>query len=242
MKIPIRCPKELSELWLIVGIITLKILSKGLDTVIQIESKEYFKGLGGNYEIVLADPPWPHYGDPNKNGAAGKEYALMTYDELVKFPIKRIMAKSSALFCWMTCPRLQMCMEIVSNWRLYYRGVAYVWVKTRKDGKIISGQGVPPTFTKPTVELLTAWTTNRMGRPFPILTFNQGQVVLAPRTGKHSEKPSVFRKNIVKLCGPRKRVELFARKKTPGWDSVGYDIDGKDISDSIDLLAQKNTM
>jgi hypothetical protein len=24
------------------------------------------------YRIVLADPPWPYYGDPNKNAAAGK--------------------------------------------------------------------------------------------------------------------------------------------------------------------------
>ena len=35
------------------------------------------------------------------------------------------------------------------------------------------------------------------------------------------------------------RLELFARQKTEGWTSIGNDIDGMDIKESLDnLIAQ----
>jgi len=183
--------------------------------------------VGRNYEIVYADPPWDHWGDPNKNAAAGKHYELMTYEELCAFPVREIMAKKSALFCWMTSPRLDFCMDIVGHWGLYYRGILHIWVKTRKsDGKIIHGQGIRPTFTKPEIEILTAWTTNKRGRPFPILSESHPQVVGAPR-GEHSEKPNKFRKSIVTLCGDLKRIELFATKQYKHWDCWGNGVETK---------------
>lgn len=104
-----------------------------------------------------------------------------------------------------------------------FRGVAYVWVKTNRQGHIIAGQGVPPTFTKPTTELLLAATTIPTGRPFPILDLAQAQVVLEPR-GSHSEKPHVFRERIEQLCGDRPRIELFARTRVAGWDAWGAEL------------------
>jgi N6-adenosine-specific RNA methylase IME4 len=35
------------------------------------------------------------------------------------------------------------------------------------------------------------------------------------------------------LCGDLPRIELFARDLCDGWDSVGNEIDGKDIRDVI---------
>ena len=29
------------------------------------------------YDIVMLDPPWAHYGDPNKPAAAGKHYTCI---------------------------------------------------------------------------------------------------------------------------------------------------------------------
>lgn len=183
-----------------------------------------FAGLRNDYQLVLADPPWPHYGDPNKNAAAGKHYPLMSLDKIKALPIRSLMAANAALFLWATGPRLHFAIEAINAWGLYYRGVVYVWVKTRKDGKIIAGQGIPPTFTKPTTEFVLGATTRPRGRPFGLRSMNQQQVVLEPR-GRHSAKPPIFRRLITELCAATYRVELFARgKKVVGWDAWGTEL------------------
>lgn len=175
------------------------------------------------YDIVFADCPWDYYGSGTKDAAARKHYDLMTQDELAVLPVRSIMNDKAALFLWATCPRLNYAIDMIERWGLHYRGVAYVWVKTNKAGKIIAGQGVPPTFTKPTTELLLAATTKPKGRMFPILNMAQGQVVLSPR-GEHSEKPAIFHTQLEELCGKRPRIELFARKKVTGWSAWGDEL------------------
>lgn len=172
------------------------------------------------YDVVYADPPWPMYGDPNKMAAAGKHYDLMSREAINALPIRNILNDNAAVFLWATCPRLDLAMEAIQEWGLHYRGIAFVWVKTRGDGQIIYGQGIPPTATKPTTELCLLATTKPRGRPFPLLWAGCPQVVLAPR-GEHSEKPAIVRHYILQLYGDRPRIELFARQNTPGWDVWG---------------------
>ncbi len=174
----------------------------------------------GPFDIVYADPPWFYYGSQIKDAAAAKHYPLMTQDELAALPVRGIMSKRAALFVWATGPRLNFAMELIERWGLTFRGVLYVWVKTNRHGEIIRGQGVPPTFTKPTTEFVLAATTHATGRSFPLLDLAQPQVVLHPRA-QHSRKPSIFRDSIVALCGDRPRVELFARESAPGWAAWG---------------------
>ncbi len=175
------------------------------------------------YDIVYADPPWFYYGSQIKDAAAAKHYPLMSQQDLAGLPVRSIMAKKAALFLWATGPRLNFAIELIQKWGLHYRGVAYVWVKTNRRGEVIRGQGVPPTFTKPTTEFILAATTTPAGRPFPLLDLGQGQVVLEPR-GEHSRKPSIFRRRITALCGDRPRIELFAREATEGWDVWGPEL------------------
>jgi N6-adenosine-specific RNA methylase IME4 len=172
------------------------------------------------YDIAYVDPPWYYYGSALKDAAAGKHYPLMSLEELAAIEIRRMLNKRAAVFLWATCPRLNFALELIDAWKLHYRGVAYVWVKINRRGEIIAGQGIPPTFTKPTSELLLVATTNATGRPFPILDLAQPQVVLQPR-GAHSEKPAIFRTLIEELCGRRSRIELFARSAAKGWDVWG---------------------
>lgn len=175
------------------------------------------------YDIAYVDPPWHYYGSPVKDAAAGKHYPLMSLEDLSAIDVSRILSKRAAVFMWATCPRLPFAIKLIEAWKLHYRGVAYVWVKVNKQGNIIAGQGVPPTFTKPTTELLLVATTIPNGRPFPILDLAQSQVVLQPR-GAHSEKPEIFRRLIERLCGERPRIELFARTRAPNWDAWGAEL------------------
>lgn len=175
------------------------------------------------YDIVYADPPWFYYGSQIKDAAAAKHYPLMDQEALSTLRVRSIMARKAALFLWATGPRLNFAIELIERWGLYYRGVAYVWVKTNRRDEVIRGQGVPPTFTKPTTEFVLAATTMPTGRPFPLLDLAQGQVVLEPRS-QHSRKPAIFRKLISELCGDRPRIELFARESSAGWDSWGPEV------------------
>lgn len=183
--------------------------------------------VGQNFEIVYADPAWSYFGDPNKNAAAAKHYNLISQADLCALPVKEVMAPKAALFLWATGPRLDFAFEAINAWGLHYRGVAFVWAKTRKDGVIIGAQGVPPTAVKPVTEFVLLATTMKRGRPFPLLDSKVEQVVLAPRQ-EHSKKPEEVRKRIERLYGSdRKKIELFARKTSPGWVCTGDQIDGK---------------
>lgn len=184
------------------------------------------------YDIVYVDPPWHYYGSAVKDAAAAKHYPLMTVDELAAIDVGGILNKRAAVFMWATCPRLDFALKLIEAWGLTYRGVAYVWVKTNRRGQIINGQGVPPTFTKPTTELVLAATTKATGRPFPILDLAQAQVILHPRRA-HSEKPAIFRERIELLCGDRPRIELFARSTAKGWDSWGAEVGKLDAPRSL---------
>ena len=181
--------------------------------------------LLGKFDVVYADPPWSHWGDPNKMAAAGKHYSLMPDEELAALPVRSLLQdpKRGAFFIWATCPRLDLALRTLDAWGLSYRGVAFTWVKTRKDGKIIGAQGIPPTATKPTTELCLLATTCKVGRPFPLLDAAVSQVVLANR-GRHSEKPAEVRDRIVRLYGNRPRIELFARERFDGWSAWGNEI------------------
>lgn len=177
------------------------------------------------YDILLIDPPWPYYGDPNKMGAAGKHYQLMTEDDIFNLNPKRFMADKAIAFVWATSPKLNLAIKSIDAWGLHYRGVAFVWAKSRKDGGLIHGQGVPPTVTKPTTEYLLSAATVKRGRPLPILSAAIPQIVIHPRLA-HSEKPQVFHKLIEELYGDRPRLELFARREVEGWDCTGLELDG----------------
>jgi N6-adenosine-specific RNA methylase IME4 len=175
----------------------------------------------GKWDIVYADPPWQYKRNfGGYRGAAENHYRTMPEAAIAALPVKSIMSDTSVLFMWVTGPTLDVAMRVLKAWGLEYRGVSYVWVKTTQQGKVMGGWGVMPTFTKPTTEYVLAATFKPRGRPFPILTLKQHQVLLAPR-GRHSEKPQEIRDRIVELCGDRPRIELFARTRVPGWDAWG---------------------
>lgn len=190
----------------------------------------------GPYEVVYADPPWSYpslrgvtklpgggYASRNPCGADA-HYSTMSDAAIAALPVRDVMADRAALFMWATCPRLDVALRTIEAWGLHFRGVSYVWVKTRRDGAVMGAKGPPPAFVKPVVELVLVATTAKRGRVFPIHAYDQRQVIMAPR-GRHSEKPRQVRQAIVDLCGDRPRLEMFARERSPGWDAWGDGVD-----------------
>ncbi len=182
-------------------------------------------------EIVLADPPWMHTGDPNKMGAAGKEYDLLTIEQMATVDVASLCADQAVLFLWATCPRLDDAIWLLDKWGFNFAGVPFIWRKTTMAGNPINGQGVRPTLVKPTTELVISGIKRGRSRPFPILNEGMAQVIESPRPGKHSHKPQIFHDLIVELLGDRPRAELFARRETAGWNCTGIELDGIDFMD-----------
>ena len=174
------------------------------------------------YDVIYADPPWDYYGDPNKMGAAGKYYPLMSDQELLDIDLP--LAKPGILFLWATGPRLDFAQELINAWDLHYRGVAFVWVKTKPSDPLtpIGAQGVRPSIVKPTTEFVLAASTEKRGRPLKIAkgAENVRQVVMEPKR-VHSRKPDIVRDEIARMYPNYRKLELFARQQTEGWDTYG---------------------
>ena len=190
-----------------------------------------------HYNVIYTDPAWMYYGDPDKDQAAGKHYQCMSVEEISALPVRDLMAKQSVVLCWATCPKLDVAIDVIRAWGLHYRGVTKVWAKTRADGALIHGQGVRPTTTKPTCELLLAASRQKTGRPLPIFDEGMAQVHPASRPGnKHSAKPAGIRADIERLFGDVHRLEMFAREVHLRWDAWGDQVPDPSLYDTCATL------
>lgn len=174
-------------------------------------------------DLCVMDPPWSYWGDPNKDAAAGKHYTCMTDEELARIDVHSYLRRHGLLLMWATSPKMDVAIATIAAWGLTYRGVAFVWVKTRKDGTVIGAQGPRASVTKSTTEFVLAATTKKRGRPLPIADESVAQVVLAPR-GEHSEKPAEVYRRIERMYPDASKCELFARAERPGWACVGDEL------------------
>ncbi len=118
-------------------------------------------------DVIVADPPWSYTGSQTKWAAAAKFYQTMTDADLLAFNgITRRLAPRGVLFLWATGPRLDFALQCIDAWGLHYRGMAFVWVKTRADGAPIGAQGVRPSIVKPTTEFVLAASRVHKGTPY----------------------------------------------------------------------------
>ena len=174
------------------------------------------------YDVVLADPPWSYYGQQDKWGAAAKFYPLMSDDDIRAVPVADLLTRRGVLFLWATGPRLDFAIQCLADWGLSYRGMAFVWVKTKRTGEPIGAQGVRPSIVKPTTEFVIAGSPVARGRPLRLADEGVPQVVMAPKRA-HSAKPIEVHERIERLYPDARRIELFARSARAGWDAWGHE-------------------
>jgi len=184
------------------------------------------------YQIIYADPPWKFkvwcFGT-GRGRLPDNHYPTMTIEELCSLPVKNIATKDCVLFIWTTFPKIadQEVFKVIKAWGFRCKTAAFVWVKQNKDLTDWMGLGYW-TRGNPEVCLLAT-----RGHPHRV-SKSVKQLIVALRR-EHSRKPDEIRDRIVQLMGNLPRIELFARSKTPGWDSVGLDIDGVDIHEVLNI-------
>ena len=178
-----------------------------------------FVGLPGKFNIIYADPPWrfTNYNDKTATNWCGEHYPLMDEGAIHALPVASLCAKDCVLFLWGTWPTLPRAVRTVEAWGFTFKTVAFVWVKTNKDGSPFLGMGY---WTRSNTEfclLATRGSPRRVSCAVP-------QLVFAAR-GRHSAKPAEVRDRIVRLMGDVPRVELFARERTEGWTVWGNEVE-----------------
>lgn len=168
------------------------------------ETKESAKK---RYATLLIDPPW----DINQKGNYGaiNHYDLMALDRIKAMPIKDLSEENSHCWLWVTNNTLRYGFDVLEEWGFTPRSV-FTWIKLRMGlGKILRNC---------TEHILLGSRGN-----VPVRCRNQINFGVFP-VQDHSHKPEEVHK-IIERVSPPDYLELFARRRTLGWDSWGNEID-----------------
>ncbi|MDR1704196.1 MAG: cytosine methyltransferase [Clostridiales bacterium] len=159
------------------------------------------------YGAVIIDPPW----DIEQKGARGaaRHYSLMSLEQIKAMPVADICEDNAHVWLWVTNATLEHGFAILRAWGCTPRSV-FTWIKPRFT------LGVYLRCATEHVLLATRGKAPIRFRAQPSWGFFPLQ--------DHSHKPEEFHK-IVERCSPGLYLELFARRKMPGWDVWGNQID-----------------
>jgi N6-adenosine-specific RNA methylase IME4 len=179
------------------------------------------------YKIILADPPWAYRNMGNIQNNVLNHYNTMSNEDIENLNINDISDDNSILFLWCTFPKLQEGLNTIKAWGFEYKTIGFIWVKTNKNNnKPFFGVG---WYTKSNAEVCLIGVKGKA----PKISNSVSSVVISKRE-EHSKKPDEVKKRIIEFCGDIKRIELFAREK-----SHGFDVWGNEINNDIELGFKK---
>jgi N6-adenosine-specific RNA methylase IME4 len=181
--------------------------------IVRDEVKRELQLPSDKYRIIYADPPW-NYSDKlsadlsNHYGGAEKHYPCMTIEQLCAMDVKSIADDDAVLFLWVTSPLLEECFYVIKAWGFKYK-TSFVWDKVKHN----MGH-----YNSVRHEFLLVCTRGSC-TPENVKLFDSVQTI--ERTDKHSQKPEEFREIINTLYPSGRRIELFAREQSGGWEVYG---------------------
>ena len=160
------------------------------------------------YSTILADPPW----DIQQKGAYGAErhYSLMSLERIKELPVEDLATDDAHLWLWVTNATLRDGYDVMESWGFTPRS-PLTWIKPRFT------LGV---YLRNATEHLILGTRGRA----PVKFKSQTTWMFAPLQD-HSHKPEEQYAVIERVSGEGPRLELFARRRQPGWDVWGNEVD-----------------
>ncbi len=183
------------------------------------------------YQIIYADPPWDYKGQTQHNGKGGRStggalshYPTVTLDTLRHLPVGEVVDDDCLLFMWSSSPHLDQAIDLGRDWGFQWATVAFVWQKDKVN---------PGYYTMSQCELCLVFKRGRIPRPRGAR--NMRQLVVSPRQ-QHSTKPDEVRRRIEAMFPVQKKLELFARGYSTGWDAWGHDIPHHHLQDMRELI------
>lgn len=168
------------------------------------------------YGVIYADPPW-RYKAWRGNGMVEKHYPTMVLEDIMALPVEGLADKDCVLFLWATLPMLKEALQVIKAWGFQYKTTAFVWIKlNRQSSGIFWGMGY---WTRANAEICLLATRGHSKRRAK----NIHQVIIS-HVEEHSKKPEEARRRIEALMGDVPKIELFARRTSPGWDVWGNEV------------------
>ncbi|MEV6255631.1 MT-A70 family methyltransferase [Nocardia sp. NPDC051911] len=158
------------------------------------------------YRTILADPPW----DISQAGGRGaiQHYPLMTVDQIANMPVTDLAEDDAHLWLWVTNGSWRAGYDVMTAWGFTYRS-PLTWVKPRLQ----LGQ-----YLRNMTEHVLFGTRGKA----PVNFRAQPTWFIAP-VQEHSHKPEE-QYAIIERVSPGPFLELFARRRQPGWDIWGNEV------------------
>ena len=172
------------------------------------------------YGVILADPPWKSYGWANGSGrfSPANHYGLMTVEDICQIPVSTLADDNCALFLWAIWPDLFRTQEVINAWGFRYATIARGWAKLTKSGLGFKyGLG---SYTRANTEPCLLCIKGSMP---PAVKDVQALIVSSVR--EHSRKPDEQYGKIERLYPDVPKLELFARRRRPGWHVWGNEVE-----------------
>jgi N6-adenosine-specific RNA methylase IME4 len=160
------------------------------------------------FPTLLADPPW----DVLQRGGRGahRHYSLMTTEEIAALPVGTLASTDAHLWLWVTNATLFAGQAVMQAWGFTYRS-CLTWVKP--------GLGLGSSYLRNNTEHLLFGTRGKA----PVRYRSQPTWLFAPKQD-HSHKPEE-QYAVIERCSPGPYLELFARRKRPGWRVWGNEVE-----------------
>jgi N6-adenosine-specific RNA methylase IME4 len=173
----------------------------------------------GPFSLIYADPPWDFqtFSAKGQGKHASRHYETMDLKAICDLPVADIAAEDCGLVIWDYGPLLPEVLQVIKAWGFTYRSELLVWVKITRSGKPAFGTGY--TTRKGAEMALYAI----RGKGLKVVDHSVRQCFFAELHG-HSCKPDKAAESLERLFGPVPRIELFARRKRPGWASWGAEL------------------
>lgn len=179
-----------------------------------------------SYSVILADPAWyfrNYSADApgmvhDRSRGANKHYPTMTTDQICALDVKSQAADDAVLFLWACWPTLPDALQVIESWGFSYKTVAWVWVKARRSGiGFFTGMGY---YTRSNSEPCLLATRGSLAKPA-----DRGvQALIYAPVREHSRKPDEQYTKIERLYPGMTYLELFARRRRPGWAAWGNEV------------------
>ena len=148
----------------------------------------------------------------NDTGSAARYYPTVKIEDLKTLPVQNIADDDCLLFMWVTSPMLDKALELGAAWGFQYTTVAFVWDKKRVN---------PGYYTMSQTEMVLLFKKGKI--PQPRGARNIRQLIREKRT-EHSRKPYETHLRINMMFPDQDKIELFARRKVPGWHLWGNEV------------------
>lgn len=174
------------------------------------------------YKTIMADPPW----DIEQKGARGAihHYDLMTLDRIKAMPVGDLVEENAHCWLWVTNATLRHGHDVLEAWGFTPRSIL-TWVKPRYT------LGV---YLRNATEHIILGTRGKA----PVQFHGQATWLFAPLQD-HSHKPEE-QYPLIQRVSPGPYLELFARRRQPGWDAWGNEIDSDLVIPGYPVPSDKN--